>query len=86
MSASTSSAEQPGAEAHKVNVTVAFAITPAGLASYASAHGFGASPAEHARALEHFARQLPGYVSDGLYRVPALQPAIWAISLAEVPS
>jgi hypothetical protein len=82
MSADPRPSHQPGADAHRLTVTVAFAITPAGLASYARRHGFGADPAEHAKALEHLTRQLPGYVDTGLYRSPDLEPAVWAVTVA----
>ena len=83
MSADPRPSHQPGADAHRLTVTVAFAITPAGLASYARRHGFGADPAEHAKALEHLTRQLPGYVDTGLYRTPDLEPTVWAVTVAE---
>jgi len=71
---------RPPAEAYRLTVTVALAITPAGLATYARRHGFGDTAAEHAKALEHLERQLPGYVDTGLYRTPDLEPAVWAVS------
>ena len=72
---------QPEPEAHRLTVVVAFAITPAGLATYARRHGFGAEPADHAKALEHLAAQLPGYVDTGLYRTPDLEPTVWAVTV-----
>lgn len=82
------SADQAGAlppVAHRLNVLVAFAITPAGLTTYARRHGFGTEPAELAKALEHLTAQLPGYVDTGLYRTPDLEPTVWAVTVKETP-
>jgi hypothetical protein len=68
--------------AHRLTVTVAFAVTPAGLATYARRHDFGATPADHATALEHLAQHLPDYVDTGLYREPNLEPAFWHVGAA----
>lgn len=73
----------PRPDAHRLTVVVAFAITPAGLASYARRQGFGA---DQAKALEHLQTQLPGYVDTGLYRTPELEPCVWHVTTATLAS